>query len=159
MDVFEFALELEATGKAYYERLAAEANSSELQDLFALLADAEQAHYDFLDARKCDGPAVASEGGILDRAKNIFQHLMETRECHGVGLATIDNDCYRMAIAAEEQSIRYYTDKAENEPSPEVRSLLQRLAAEEKVHLNIMENVYEFVESPKYFLGGGSSAP
>lgn len=148
MDVFEFALELEATGKAYYERLAAEANSSELQGLFALLADAEQAHYDFLGARKGDGPAAASEGRILERAKNIFQHLMEMWECHGVAFATVDNECYRLAIAAEEQNIRYYTDQAEKEPSPEVRRLLQRLAAEEKVHLNIMENLYEFVESP-----------
>ena len=61
-------------------------------------------------------------------------------------------DGYRHAIRAEEQSIEFYQKAAEKEKSLEVRQLLLALATEEKLHLNIIENIYEFVESPKYFL-------
>jgi rubrerythrin len=152
MNVLDFALQLEADGKAYYEKLANECDSKELQNLFSLLADAEQSHHDALLARKNNLPGAVVESKILDQAKNIFQRLMEMKEITAAGSLKVDSGGYRHAIKAEEQSIRFYLDAAEKEQSLEVRQLLRVLAAEEKLHLNIIENIYEFVESPKYFL-------
>jgi rubrerythrin len=151
MNVLDFALKLEADGKAYYENLAEASESRELKNLFTLLAEAEQAHYEALLARKSHRSSSAVESQILEQAKNIFQRLMEMKEV-GPGSLKVDVDGYRHAIKAEEQSIGFYLDAAEKEQSLEVRRLLQALAAEEKLHLNIIENIYEFVESPKYFL-------
>ena len=152
MKVLDFALQLEADGKEYYERLAAWSDSRELRNLFTLLAEAEQSHYDVLLARKNQTPSAGVDSKILEQAKNIFQRLMEMKENRGPGALRVDTDGYRHAIKAEEESIRFYLDAAEKEQSPEVRQLLRALAAEEKIHLNIIENIYEFVESPKYFL-------
>ena len=152
MNVLDFALQLEADGKAYYEKLAAGSSSRELKNLFTLLAEAEQAHYDVLLARKNATPHAVLESQTLEKAKNIFQRLMEMKEYGGQGTLRVDPDGYRHAIKAEEQSIEFYLDAAEKERSPEVRRMLQTLAAEERIHLNIIENIYEFVESPKYFL-------
>ena len=152
MKVLDFALQLEADGKEYYERLAAGSDSRELRNLFTLLAEAEQSHYDVLLARKNQTPSAGVDSKILEQAKNIFQRLMEMKENRGPGALRVDTDGYRHAIKAEEESIRFYLDAAEKEQSPEVRQLLRALAAEEKIHLNIIENIYEFVESPKYFL-------
>jgi rubrerythrin len=152
MNVLDIALQLEADGKAYYEKLAAGSDSRELRNLFTLLAEAEQAHYDVLVARKHQTPHAEVESQILEQAKNIFQRLMEMKECGGQEALRVDTDGYRHAIKAEEQSIGFYLDAAEKERSPEVRRMLQTLAAEERIHLNIIENIYEFVESPKYFL-------
>jgi rubrerythrin len=152
MNVLDFALKLEADGKAYYENLAEASESRELKNLFTLLAEAEQAHYEALLARKSHRSSGAVESQILEQAKNIFQRLMEMKEVLGPGSLKVDVDGYRHAIKAEEQSIGFYLDAAEKEQSLEVRRLLQALAAEEKLHLNIIENIYEFVESPKYFL-------
>jgi rubrerythrin len=152
MNVIDFALQLEADGKAYYEKLARGTDSKELRNLFTLLAEAEQAHYDALLARKNRTAGAAVDSQILEKAKNIFQRLMEMKGSHGTGALKVDTDGYRHAIKAEEQSIKFYQDAAEKESSLEVRHLLQALASEEKLHLNIIENIYEFVESPKYFL-------
>lgn len=151
MKIIEYALQLEADGKAYYERLAAEAVSAELKTLFTLLAEAEQAHYDALKARRAEPFLVGAESPIVEQAKNIFQSLLERREQDAPVVKTA-SDNYQLAIKAEEQSIAYYREAAEQETSAEVRSLLLYLAAEEKLHLNIIENIYEFVQSPKYFL-------
>lgn len=150
MNVLEFALKLEADGKAYYQKLAAECDSKELKNLFTLLADSEQTHYDALQARKNQTSFAVMESDILEQAKNIFQRLIEMKETHSS--FKVDIDGYRHAITAEEQSIGFYRDAAEKEPALEVRQLLNALAAEERLHLNIIENIYEFVESPKYFL-------
>jgi rubrerythrin len=152
MNVLEFALQLEADGKAYYENLAATCDSKELNNLFTLLAEAEQSHYEAILARKNEIPCAGVESELLEKSKNIFQRLIEMKASQGPGSPRVDSDGYRHAIKAEEQSIRFYLDAAEKEPSLEVRRLLQSLAAEEKLHLNIIENIYEFVESPKYFL-------
>ena len=152
MKVLDFALQLEADGKAYYEKLAAGSDSRELRNLFTLLAEAEQTHYDALLARKNEKPSALAESQILEKAKNIFQRLMEMKDNRGPGSLKVDTDGYRHAIKAEEQSIEFYQDAAEKEQSLEVRHLWLALAAEEKLHLNIIENIYEFVESPKYFL-------
>jgi rubrerythrin len=151
MNVLDFALQLEADGKAYYEKLAAGCDSKELTNLFTLLAEAEQAHLDALLARKNEMSYAGVDSQILEQAKNIFQRLVEMKENLG-GALKMDSDGYRHAIKAEEQSIAFYLDAAEKEESHEVRRLLQSLAGEEKLHLNIIENIYEFVESPKYFL-------
>lgn len=149
MNVLDFALKMEADGKAYYEKLAGECNDKELKNLFTLLAEAEQTHYDALMSRKNEQAFAGIESQTLEQAKNIFQRLMEMKSD---GPLKVDADGYRHAIKAEEHSIGFYEDAAEKEQSLEVRRLLQALADEEKIHLNIVENIYEFVESPKFFL-------
>ena len=149
MKVLDFALQMEADGKAYYERLAADCNSKEFANLFNLLAAAEQTHFDALMARKNESGSAKVETTILDDARNIFERLMEMK---GEGGFRFDADGYRHAIKAEEQSIGFYEDCASKAESLEVRHLLQALADEERIHLNIVENIYDFVESPKFFL-------
>jgi len=149
MNVLDFALQMEADGKAYYEKLAAESGSKELQNLFTLLAEAEQVHFDALMARKKEAAFTGVESSLLDEARNIFERLMAMK---GEGSFHYDADGYRHAVKAEEQSIGFYEDAANREESPEVKRLLRALADEERIHLNIVENIYDFVESPKTFL-------
>ena len=149
MKVLDFALKMEADGKAYYEKLAADCDDNDLKNLFTLLAEAEQTHYDAILARKGESAFAGVESTTLEQAKNIFQRLLEVKS---PGWLRGDTDGYRHAVKAEEQSIDFYRDAAVKEDHPEVRSLLLALADEERVHLNIVENIYEFVESPKCFL-------
>jgi rubrerythrin len=149
MKVLDYALKMEADGKTYYEKLAADSDSAELTNLFTMLAEAEQTHYEALLARKKEKAFAKVESQILEQAKNIFHRLIEMK---GQGPLRVDADGYRHAIKAEGQSIAFYEEAAEKEETPEVRRLLKVLADEEKIHLNIVENIYDFAESPKYFL-------
>jgi len=149
MNVLDFALKMEADGKAYYQKLASQSETKELKTLFTLLADAEQTHYDALLARKQESAAARVESSVLEQAKNIFERLTELR---GDGPLLVDPDGYRHAIKAEQHSIVFYESSANKEENLEVRHLLQALADEERVHLNIVENIYDFVESPRCFL-------
>ncbi|HZV82039.1 MAG TPA: ferritin family protein, partial [Geobacteraceae bacterium] len=56
MNVFDFAMKMEADGKALYEKLAAETGVSELKRIFTLLAAAEDEHCKAIGAMKKETP-------------------------------------------------------------------------------------------------------
>jgi rubrerythrin len=153
MNVFDFALKMEEDGKAYYEKLAAESSTRELQEIFSLLADAERSHHAALLARKNGVPHAKAESTVLENSKNIFRKLLEMKEMHDQ--FKVDTDGYRHAIKAEEESISFYEKAAAKEENEDARNLLLMLAEEEKEHLSIIENIYEFVEAPRTYLAWG----
>lgn len=153
MNLFDFALKMEADGKVYYEKLAAETPIPEFRNIFSLLAAAEQGHHDAIQALKNGTDAIKAESKVLDHAKNIFARLLRMDQTHDQ--LQFDRDGYLHAIKAEEESIKFYEEAANKENNAEARKLLLMLAAEEKEHLSIVENIYDFVERPRTFLAWG----
>jgi rubrerythrin len=150
MNVFDFAMKMELDGKAYYERLAAETSVNGLKTIFAMLAADEQKHYNTVLAMKegADGEMTATT--VLEKARNVFQELKGEKEL--IGGMKKDLDGYQHAMKIEADSVRLYEDMAKKESKPEIVKLLLKIAGEEKKHYNIMENLYDFVLKPEYFL-------
>jgi len=87
---------------------------------------------------------------VLEEAQNLFREL--TKDNTIVGGLKKDLDGYRHAMKIEADSVRLYEDAARKESRGEVAALLRRIAGEEQKHYNIMENLYDFVLKPEYFL-------
>ncbi len=153
MNVYEFAMEMELDGKAHYERLAKDTTIAGLRNIFTMLAADEQKHYDTVQAMQTGDYGTVADSAVLDEAKNVFQGLMNEKTLAG-GMRK-DLDGYRYAMHVEADSVRLYEDMAKKESSAECVQLLLKIANEEKKHYNIMENLYEFVLSPEYYLAWG----
>jgi rubrerythrin len=153
MNIFDFALKMEADGKEYYEKLAKETSIPEFKSIFTLLAVAEQVHHEAIQAMKNCADAVQADSKVLSQAKNIFEKLLKMNETHDT--LQFDRDGYLHAVRAEEVSIKFYEEAAKNENNENARNLLLMLARDEKEHLSIVENIYEFVEKPRTFLAWG----
>lgn len=153
MNIFDFALKMEEDGKAYYEKLAAETSIPEFKSIFSLLAAAEQVHHDALLAMKKGVDTAQADSKVLAQAKNIFEKLLKMNETHDT--LQFDRDGYLHAINAEEESIKFYENAAKRENNESAKNLLLMLAEDEKEHLSIVENIYEFVEKPRTFLAWG----
>ncbi|SRR6266571_2914036 len=153
MNVFDFALKMEEDGRAYYQKLAAEATVSEFKTIFAMLADAEQEHHDAIAAMKKGVPAEQVNSKVLEKAKNVFQELLGRKQT----LTSLkrDPDGFKNAIRIAEEGIKLYEEMAGKETNPVAVKVLLILAAEERKHLEIMENIYDFVEAPHTFLAWG----
>ncbi len=106
MNVFDFALKMEADGKAYYEKLATETGIPEFKNIFSLLAAAEQNHHDALQAMKEGIDPAKAEAKVLDHARNVFMKLLRMDYTHDRLL--FDRDGYLQAMKAEEESIKFY---------------------------------------------------
>ena len=153
MNVFDFAMQMEADGKAHYEKLAAETPIVGLRNIFFMMAADEQKHYVTIQSMKAGGYGAMTGSNVLDEAKNVFQGLMNEKILIG-GLGK-DLDGYRYAMKVEADSVKLYEDMAKKENSAEVVQILLKIANEEKRHYNIMENLYDFVLAPQNFLAWG----
>jgi len=156
MNVFEFALKMEEDGKTFYETLAAETSVPELKRIFSLLASAEEEHRKSIESIKNDTPPGNADSRVLEDVKNVFRGLLERKNI----LKTLekDHDGCRRAISSAMAGIKLYDKMAAKETNPTTAKILGMLAKEERRHLEIMENIYDFVEAPKDFLAWGESS-
>ncbi len=154
MNVFDFALEMEAAGKDYYENLAKTACLPGLKTIFNRLAEDEQRHYEIFRALKTGVPAQAMpESTILDAVRNVFVQL--PRDAQVLKDVAESLAAYRHAMKLEADSYRLYEEAAAEEADPAVNSLLLKIAAEEHKHYTILENLYNFVNAPNQHLAWG----
>jgi rubrerythrin len=153
MNIFDFAMKMELDGKAYYEKLAAEAAVAGLKTIFVRLAADEQKHYDTIQDLKSGTFGAMADSTVLEEAKNLCADL--TGDKNIVGSLKISLDGYEHARNIEAYSVRFYEDAAGKESNPETARLLLRIADEEKKHYNIMDNLYDFTLAPQNFLAWG----
>jgi rubrerythrin len=153
MNIFDFAMKMELDGKAYYEKLSAEAAVAGLKTIFVRLAADEQKHYDTIKAIKSGTSGAMADSTVLEEAKNLFMDLMEDKNIVGSLKRSLDG--YEYARKIEADSVRFYEDAAGKESNPDTAKLLLQIADEEKKHYNIMDNLYDFTLAPQYFLAWG----
>lgn len=153
MNVFDFALKMEEDGKAFYEKLAAETGVAELKTIFSMLAAVEEDHHKAIEAMKMEQAPVNADSKVLEKSRNVFEGLLKKKNV--ADMLKEDSDGYRHAIQFAMTGIKLYEDMAKKESNPEAAKCLLMLAEDEKKHLDIMENVYDFFEAPKYFLAWG----
>ncbi len=151
MDIFDFAMKMEQDGKILYEGLAKRTSLAGLANIFSMLADDEQKHYEtFRELKDLGGKTTMPDSKVLESAKNIFEEIVIGKE--SLDSMKEDLDGYQLAMRIEADSVRFYENAASREEREDIKSLLLRIAEEEKKHYNIVENIYDFVLRPKYFL-------
>jgi rubrerythrin len=144
---------MEEEARVYYEKLVAATVVPELKNLFTLLAEAEEEHHDALvDMKRSVDPRKA-RFKALQEAACAFQPLLAKRDL--MAELKEDLDAYKHVVKQEEESIKYYEELAVQAKDENIREILLMIAVEERKHLNIVENIYSFVESPKNFLAWG----
>ena len=153
MDVIECAIRKESEARTWYEQLAATVTVPALKELFSVLAASEDEHFKALCHLR-DGEGENAAGFVaLDKAACAFRPLLDQQD--QVAVLKKDPDGYRQILAEEEETIRLYEELAAHACDESAKSLLDKLVAEEKRHLNIVENIFEFVESPRTYLAWG----
>lgn len=150
MNIFDFAAKMELDGKSYYEEMAEATSVRALKSLLMMLANDEQKHFEIVLAMKRGGDLTMADSAVLDEAKNVFD-IFRADKSILEGLEK-EHDICKHSIKIEEESIRLYEDMAARENNPHISQLLLRIANEEKKHYNIMENFYEFILRPEYYL-------
>jgi rubrerythrin len=153
MNVYDFAMKMEEESWLHYEKLAAEVRNDELRRIFNLLAESEREHHEHLTLLKAGTSHDVADSVVLDRITSSVHDLMGNLS-HGDILKN-DEDGYRHVMNAEEASIKLYEKMADQEPDERTADILRHLAEEERHHLEAIEYIYDFVESPKTHLDWG----
>jgi rubrerythrin len=149
MDIFDFAMQMEKDGEAYYRELAQKSADKGLARIFTMLADEEVRHYGIFSRMKA-GRVEVPPTSVLTNVKNIFVEMKEKGEPFGVNAGLISS--YRKAQEIEKKSEDFYREKAAEVKEPSQKENLLKIADEEKTHFLILDGIIEFVQRPKNWL-------
>jgi len=151
MNVFEFAMQMETDGEAFYREIANKTKNAGLQKIFNTLADEEVVHYNTFKKLYEKTQTQVVESDILEKAKNIF---IELKESGGLDMSaeTPQTEAYEKALEAEKEAYTFYEKKAEESDDPKEKEILLVFAREERQHYRLLENIIEFVSRPEQWL-------
>ncbi len=153
MSIFEFAMQMELDGKAYYEELAGKVEVPQLKKVLLEMAADEDKHYMLFKAMKEDAAAVydpEKATRIFASTKNIFEELKETE-----GEYQFSNDvqeAWARACDIEKKAEAFYRQKADEVDNEAHKAILLMIADEEHKHWTVIEHVINFLDHPKTWL-------
>jgi rubrerythrin len=150
MDIFEFAMQNEKLNEDLYRQLAAQTDNAGLKSIFNMLADEEAHHFSVVEKMRSKVPDKLSRTDVLSEAKEIFARMRE-------GTRKFDFDdgqvhIYKKARDIEEESRKFYLQKADEVEDPCQKGIFKKLAEEEKKHYFLLDNIIEFVSRPETWL-------
>jgi len=149
MNIFDFAMQMEKDGESYYRELAKKSNNKGLESILNMLADEEVKHYNLMKVMKSKAPDL-SDTQILKDVKNIFAKIKESPD--SLNPASDQKEAYQKAQKLEQQSEDFYRQKANEMDEEGKKSILLKIAEEEKKHYFILENIIEFISRPDGWL-------
>jgi rubrerythrin len=150
MDILKFAMEKEKYSEQFYRDLAKRTSYAGLSSILTMLADEEVKHYRTVQHMRTEVPREISETPVLAHAREIFEKMRDSSKKFDFNIT--EADLYRKACDIEEESERFYLEKAEEAESPAQKEIFRKLAAEEHKHWVIVDNIRSFVARPETFL-------
>jgi rubrerythrin len=150
MDIFQFAMEKEKYSEQFYRDLANGTSYAGLKNIFTMLADEEVKHYHVVEHMRTETPREISQTPVLMHAREIFEKMRGSSKKFDLNVT--EADLYRKACDIEEQSERFYQERAKEAEDPAQKEVFHKLAAEEHKHWIILDNVRSFAAQPETFL-------
>ena len=150
MDIFQFAIEKERYSEQFYRDLAGRTNYTGLRNILTMLADEEVKHLHVVEQMKAETPPTVPQTPILTHARQIFEKMRGSSRKFDFNIS--EADLYRKACDIEEDSRRFYLEKAEEVEDPAQKELFKKLADEEHKHWVIVDNLRSFVARPETYL-------
>ena len=151
MNVYEYAMKVEKDGEMYYRELASKTNDKGLKSILNMLAEEEVKHYVVFDKmNKHQTVPTQPQVDVFSSAKTIFEKM---REENSSSSFTEDQvEFYKKALLSEENSYKFYTEKALLIEDAEQKAAFLRIAEEERQHMVLIENLIEYISFPERWM-------
>lgn len=148
MNIYEYAMKVEKDGEKYYRELASKTDNVGVKSILNMLADEEVKHFMVFDKMN-KNQVVPSQPNvdIFKNTQNIFQKMQQENTTPSFTQDQIE--FYKGALRSEENSYTFYTEKALMLEDGEQKEAFLRIAAEEKAHFVLLENLVEYVSAPE----------
>lgn len=150
MNIIEFAMNMEKEGEAYYRDLAKNCGDSGLARILSQLAESEIQHYEALKRLRDKIDPKIAECDLIADAKGVFADMATRIGEYDFDASVVE--LYRKAQKQEYESADFYHQKAQEAGQGAQSELFERLAAEEKAHAIILQNIIDFISAPDTWL-------
>ena len=154
MNILECTIKMKQETRAHYELLAETVTNKELKQLFSLLAAAEDEHIDKLTALKATMNRLnAQDLNRLEESVCVYSPHIDP--LHLAQALRHDPDAYRHVVKEEEETIEFFDQLCSQAEGDQLKRICRLQAAKEREHLEMLENIYSFVEDPRTYLEWG----
>ena len=146
MKILDQALSIEQEGARFYRALAKQSSDEGVIYIFSWLASQEEKHYTVFQKMKKGAFGAIDKDQTSRGVVDVFKAWKDSGE--RLDVKTPQVELYRKALAVEEESIKLYAEGARSASHEEAKAIFLWIAAEEKMHREIMENMIEFITKP-----------
>ncbi len=151
MNVYEYAMKVEKDGEAYYRDLANKTGDAGLKSILTMLADEEVKHYVVFD--KMNKKQIIPTQPHVDVFASAITMFQKMRDENKTATFSEDQvDFYKSAMLSEENSYKFYIEKALMLEDEEQKAVFMRIAEEERQHMVLLENLVEYISFPERWL-------
>lgn len=153
MNIIECTIKMRREAQANYANLSMATESREMQRLFALLAAAEDEHIDKLLALNKVFQLSKTAEASLQESVCVYHPSIDFRNPGKI--LRNDPDAYMHVLQDEEENIEFFDRLVAQAKDGPMRKVCEIAADREREHLQMVENIYSFVEDPRTFLEWG----
>jgi rubrerythrin len=153
MNIIECTIKMRKEAQANYANLSMSVADKELKRLFAMLAAAEDEHIDKLQGINEEFKASTTTDSRLSDSVCVYNPQVNSRNL--MKALRHDPDAYIHVLKEEEETIEFFDRLAAESEKGAMRKVCLAAAEKEREHLQIIENIYSFVEEPRTFLAWG----
>ncbi|WP_263832506.1 ferritin family protein [Sulfurospirillum oryzae] len=151
MNVYEYAMKVEKDGERYYRELAEKTKDKGVKSILTMLADEEVKHYIVFD-RMNKNQIIPTQPSVdlFSHTKNIFEKMRKENQSPRFSQDQIE--FYKSALRSEENSYKFYIEKALMIEDSEQKAAFLRIAEEERAHYVLLENLVEYISAPESWI-------
>lgn len=151
MDFFEFALEMEKKTIESYRALAEQCQNNEgVKNILLMLADDHEKHIKILSDMKNETAVEMEETDAFRKARVLFTNMQKEKDPFSCDIDQVK--LYEDARDLVLQKIQLYSDVVEKMKTDEERTIVKKIAEEEKKQAVVLENIIEMVRRPLTWL-------
>lgn len=153
MNIIDCTIKMRQEARANYANLSQAVADKEMKRLFSLLALAEDEYLDKLLAIKAENRV--SRAADYQLSSSVCAYKTQLKAANLGETLKNDTDAYLHVMKDEENSIAFFDRLAGSAENETMRKVCLAVAEKEQEHLQIIENIYAFVEAPRTYLEWG----
>jgi rubrerythrin len=145
MNILDFAMEMDRSGRDYYRQMAQKARTPGVRQVFGWMAREEERLMEEYRAMKGEVSDRRADSPLLRMADNPFRHRA------GMSPPQDEQQAYRLILDLEGKACQLLQSAAMEEDGA-AGEMLRRVAAMECGALTEVEEVYDFISAPNGYL-------
>lgn len=155
LNILRTAILNEVEGYQFYTLAALRAEDEYVKSAFTHLAQEEQQHETWL--RKMYQQLSEKQSPSLDVTEAPSPRVFRPENV-GTESGSLEISAYKIGILMERASMAFYQNAAKEAVTPELKELMQRLAAWEDSHLESLQSIYDTLQEEWFDQQGFSPA-
>ena len=143
LDILKKAILLESRGRAFYLKVAEQAEADTVKQFFEMMADEEKKHVTTLSDqyKHYQQHQQFADSALNDGGEEVAAQVLTERIKGKISAAGFEAAAVGAAMAMEERAIKLYATQAEKADDPREKALYQWLADWERGHLKMLSHI------------------